>query len=176
MKLISLSERVNQCWEKSDKDRFQLKHPYFKEFDLIKKYNDFLNTDLLSNYFVEDKEYHYLNRFVPCTIEGFVLDKPFNPAYMDKEDDMCNPHALEMIRSWDNYQNRLSKVMFEGFEFEKIDKMHSTVHLKMDSFKYCVFHYNVVNEWFLSMGTNIISDIIKLELTLTPYGAKISGL
>jgi len=168
MKLISLSERVNQCWEKSDKDRFQLKHPYFKEFDLIKKYNDFLNTDLLSNYFVEDKEYHYLNRFVPCTIEGFVLDKPFNPAYMDKEDDMCNPHALEMIRSWDNYQNRLSKVMFEGFEYKNNDFNYFMIYFKGESVQ-------LENDPFLGYYKTI-SNLIDLNLTLTPYGAKIAGL
>jgi len=171
MKLISLSEKVSII-----EVLMGTQYSHMEGLKSIFKHNDFLNTDLLSNYFVEDQEYHYLNRFVPCTIGGFILDKPFNPNDLEPQDNLDNKTALDIIDSWDNYQNRLSKVMFEGFEFEKIDKMHSTVHLKMDSFKYCVFHYNVVNEWFLSMGTNIISDIIKLELTLTPYGAKISGL
>jgi len=163
MKLISLSEKVSII-----EVLMGTQYSHMEGLKSIFKHNDFLNTDLLSNYFVEDQEYHYLNRFVPCTIEGFILDKPFNPNDLQTQDNLDNKTALDIIDSWDNYQNRLSKVMFEGFEYKNNDFNYFMIYFKGESVQ-------LENDPFLGYYKTI-SNLIDLNLTLTPYGAKIAGL
>lgn len=151
MKLISLSDKVYLIEVLTG-----IKYSHTEGLKSIFKHNDFLNTDLLSNYFVENQEYHYLNRFVPCTIEGVVLDKPFNPNDLEPQD------------NWDNYQNRLSKVMFEGFEYKNNDFNYFMIYFKGESVQ-------LENDPFLGYYKTI-SNLIDLNLTLTPYGTKIAGL
>jgi len=163
MKLTSLSKRIDQIQEEWDSMYFPI--------DFSGKavnYNDFLKTDLLSNYFVEDQEYHYLNRFVPCTIEGVILDKPFNPNDLEPQENLDQKTALDIIDSWDNYHDRLSKVMFEGFEYKNNDGNYCMIHFKGKALP-------LENDPLLGYYKTI-SNLIDLNLTLTPYGAKISGL
>jgi len=158
-KLISLSERVGQIDSQAG---------IGGHYDKIVWYNKFLKTELLSNYFKNEKEYHYLNRFVACTIEGVILDKPFNPNDLEPQDNLDNKTTLDIIDSWGNYHDRLTKVMFDGFEYKNNDCNYCMIHFKGKEIP-------LEHDPFLGYYKTI-SNLINLNLTLTHYGAKIAGL
>jgi len=161
-KLVSLSDRVEQIlkplreytvtnWQ----DAINTMHPAIRKIGL---YNNFLKTDLLSNYTSDGVEYHFLNRFVPTTIEGNIIPKPLEFELWEKG----ISSSLDNDNECYTYQDHLSKVMFEGFE------------QKMAVIK---------NKWCLDLGTcymllegRSISDLVQLNINLTPYGAKTAGI
>ena len=152
-KLVSLSERVER-----------LKKTPSEFIRGILKLNAFLETDLLSNYREGEREYHFLNRFVPCDLDGNILEKP---------DDQIG--GVEMYS--ETYQDHLSKVMFEGFEYNKElrNSGGNYTHVFSNS------SIDIYKQWgglYLSGEINLISisDLVQLNINLTPYGAKIAGI
>ena len=159
-KLIDLSERVDELVHPFDEDASYNANC----FVLTDKYNDFLKTELLSNYFVDGVEYHFINRFVPCDMEGNVFTSP---------KDMLWPAAMSYAKRIEEYEktylDHLSKVWFEGFEL-------------MANTKYYFLLWNKEKDVSITLKTldqskyKSISDLTPLNLTLTPFGAKQAGL
>lgn len=158
-KLISLSERVDGL-----KKPPLLSHHAFEYNRKVWVYNDFLKTDLLSNYFDGDREYHFLNRFVPCVLSGKILEDP----ELTMRQGNGNVYYGASDEEFDIYRDHLSKVWFEGFEVEKDNRGRIYFVTKA---KKGLFLGN--QGWPLYSET--ISDLVELNLTLTPYGSKMAG-
>lgn len=192
-KLVSLSERVYQL--NIDWDLTKIGSNGF--VDKLNSYNNFLKTDLLSNYTSEGKKYHYLNRFVPCDLEGNVTEKPYEGmfeiqanekssgwAYLKKDPEHSEDHRYYDKRAFSEamktYQDTLNKVWFEGFEL-KIHKGSKDNHLELiwstDAGK-IFFSKDVGSKKWFPQNPEIkdISDLTDLNLTLTPFGAKLAGI
>lgn len=184
-KLTSLSERVDQILT-ADRicDRGQM-------LDEIYLYNKFLKTDLLSNYFSEEQEYHFLNRFVPCTVDGEILEEPYEGmfeiqanekcsgwAYLKKDTEHSEDHRYYDKRAFTEamkiYQRHLSKVMFEGLEVFK-DRSHHNLDW-VGIYGRGIFWNQDKYKWLKHLAFNTISDLTPLNLTLTDYGAICAGI
>ncbi|MEZ7496495.1 hypothetical protein QO206_13435 [Leeuwenhoekiella aequorea] len=155
-KLIDLSERVDELGKPPIRS-----HAAFKYAKAVWKHNNFLKTDLLSNYFVDGKEHHFLNRFVPCDLSGLVLKEPRRTNIQDANYD---------IDAMETYQDHKSKVWFEGFELTINNSYFLNSKESMGQIEY---NPNTKRFYF---GLKTISDLTPLNLTLTPFGSKQAGI
>lgn len=167
-KLTSLSERVDGLNSKEGFEVQSISHQHSERtrryYDIV-KYNDFLKTDLLSNYFENGFEYHFLNRFIPVDLEGNVLTH-WNqiPRTSQTNYEALNEYEIK-------YNDHLSKVWFEGFEV-RFNGSKSTVLSLNGVDKMYLWKFG--KEGFTNMKS--IKDLTSLNLNLTPFAAKLAGL
>jgi len=107
-----------------------------------------------------------LGFFVPCDLEGNVLEKPEKPKHED------NNSMLHYHDDIDVYQEALDRVLFEGLEVynpysRDVDELNETILIKKISEKSTLL--DCVNGMF---DFETIEDLVELGLTLTPSSNK----
>lgn len=87
-----------------------------------------------------------LSMFVPCN----EFEEPFDVEEIENS-------VMQGTDTWDGYQNAEDRILFKGFTVDKY------LHIKHPNGEYLDKH---------KMSKLTVEDIIKEELTLTPYAIK----
>jgi len=123
-----------------------------EEIDKVWEYANFLNQPLT------------LGMFFPCDEEGDILNEPYNG---DNEDNLFECLVEEYKKSKNN-------VLFEGFEWNTADFCDEPM-LELENKESVYFIYDDEDKNFQDSEDNfinIIEDLVKHNLTLTPNAIK----
>jgi len=135
MKLISMTDFVFLMRENKEKDNI-------RRFWACETYAKFLKQPLT------------IGQFVPCDLEGNVLEEP---PFLNSDNDIQNDCQL-----WEEAQSR---VLFEGFECVEMFKRDKVITFQ-GIINIFYWKYEFQN-WQLSKGIFTIEDFVKYNLQLT---------
>lgn len=153
-RLIPLSERWEQIKGLSLNPR--------EKIGLYDKYVYFTGQNLADTYRVDGIKCHSLNRFVPCDLEGNVLEEP-----------KLNTHNIHGEPNYDShveteqYQQAKDRVLFEGWRVIYKSKNLIKISSKENTLV-----------WYKSNGhfvTKLSIEQLYNSVYLTPMGAKMCG-
>lgn len=148
-------------------------------------YSDYLNQTGYTNDTCWEKHLNYvsflkqpltLGMFVPCDLDGNVLEEPNHLDYKTKNswnelvfksDFSCNNYH----QAYDEYQEAKDRVLFVGFNLKYSDKFVTTV-----SNEKLWFNFKITNVFVNDRVVCIIEDLVKYNLELTPTAQKQIGL
>lgn len=140
--------------------------PASMDLSVAKCVSDWRKTLNYANFLKRPLE---LGFFIPCDLDGNVLEKPKRSDYIGKEMEFTKDELVE--RDLEQYQEALDRVLFEGFEYE--EKEHYNI-LECNDFVITFSNpnggsYNSFNEIW---GDKTIEDLTELGLELTDSAIK----
>lgn len=135
----------------------------------LEYYTHFLHQNLNDRYEINGISAHPLNRFIPCDLEGNVLQFPEYEKYGEKEQDKYNIDMKVYLEAKD-------RVLFQSFYVNQPNKENddwipsicyaNILHVFWD------YSFNEETEWKLSKGLSTIQDLCKYNLPLTVTALK----
>lgn len=122
----------------------------------------------ITNYAKFLKQPLTLGMFIPCDEDGKPLERPFNPRYLEPQEDLSQEDADFIYEKWGEYQKAKEKVLFEGINAIKATRRGG----------YHVVRVNDHTIWLSWNKSKNIEDLLKhdIDLTLTPNAIKQIGL
>lgn len=103
--------------------------------------------------------------FVPCDVEGNVLEEPINnPNQIEPQPMLGQKEYDQIVLEWETYQQAKERCLFEGFELiHKHDKHYKQALIAKN--KEGVGQFDIYDY-------KTIEDLIHMNLTLTPTAIK----
>lgn len=137
---------------------------YVRELEI----NDHKKLELRENYDSFQKQPLTLGMFVPCDLDGNVLQEPnFYEKYGSNYEPISN---IEYTIDYRKYQEAKYRVLFEGLKFEDVQPSTEYNYYHIGWVK--IFEANNQYKFFPCNGFKTVEDLTKLREVLLTESAK----
>ncbi len=164
MKLISMTNKVLEINQEFKKNILNYNVIYY--FKKIVEYAEFLKQPL------------QLGFFVPCDLDGNVLEEPKIPHTFSSEN--SNDYITKWEKELGLYQQAKERVIFEGFEYYEVSSVSSSfqdiqiMKFKNGNTQYWLTDYTKENPKQIMVKN--VEDLVPYNLTITENAIKKNNL